>query len=108
MYGVFQIPILLRCRSVRKKNARPVAKNVHGKAGRVERDDRLRDAALRRLAEAVRYRREALDLTQEEVAAAAHLLSRHYQKIEAGEANVTIWTLAHLAVALRCKTRDLV
>lgn len=52
------------------------------------------------LAKNVRIRREQLELTQE---AAAHLMgiaTRHLQKLEAGELNVTLRTLCRVAKAL--------
>jgi transcriptional regulator with XRE-family HTH domain len=46
-------------------------------------------------------------MTQEAVAERLHMVPRHYQKIEAGELNVTLSTLCKLALALRVKPRTL-
>jgi transcriptional regulator with XRE-family HTH domain len=62
----------------------------------------------RRLSAALKRRRKALSLTQEDVAELLGLVSRQYQKIEAGEVNVTLRTLARLSGVLRCKPRDLI
>lgn len=40
-------------------------------------------------------------MTQEAVAKRLHMVPRHYQKIEAGELNITLATLCRLAIALR-------
>jgi transcriptional regulator with XRE-family HTH domain len=44
--------------------------------------------------------REARGLTQEHLAHAAGLATRHLQKIEAGQVNVTLRTLGRLGLAL--------
>ena len=44
--------------------------------------------------------REGLNLTQEDLAHAAELATRHLQKIEAGQVNVTLRTLGRLGSAL--------
>lgn len=46
-------------------------------------------------------------LTQETLAERAHVSSRYVQKIEAGEENLTIVTLAKMANALRVSVPDL-
>lgn len=58
------------------------------------------DPALLRLAETIRESRMEVGLTQEALAAQAGMAVRHLQKIEAGEVNVTIRTLAKIAQAL--------
>jgi transcriptional regulator with XRE-family HTH domain len=57
----------------------------------------------------LKERREKLGLTMQQAADAAGLESRqHWYMIESGrKANVTLETLAKLAEALRCKSRDL-
>ncbi len=52
------------------------------------------------LARNVRRRREALKLTLAAAAERAGMDWRHWQKVEAGEVNVTLRTLARLAEAL--------
>jgi transcriptional regulator with XRE-family HTH domain len=54
------------------------------------------------LARTIQRRRKALRFTQEDVAHASGMAVRHYQKLEAGELNVTIRTLVRVARALRC------
>jgi transcriptional regulator with XRE-family HTH domain len=49
----------------------------------------------------LRRQRSALGLSQEEVAERLGIATRHYQKIESGELNVTIATLCKVADALR-------
>ena len=44
--------------------------------------------------------REARGFTQEQLAHMAHLATRHLQKIEAGQVNVTLRTLGRLGSAL--------
>lgn len=63
--------------------------------------DPLRTSDLQaRLGRAVRQLRRQADLTQEDLAAQAHMGWRHLQKIEAGEVNVTLSTISRLALAL--------
>jgi transcriptional regulator with XRE-family HTH domain len=50
----------------------------------------------RSLAKAVRRRRQELGLTQEEAAHALELATRHYQKLEAAELNITLRTLTRV------------
>jgi len=57
--------------------------------------------SLRRvLSRKVRRRREQMQLTLETASARSGVHWRHWQKIEAGEVNVTLETLARLAKAL--------
>lgn len=72
--------------------------------GRKRRDP---DAALRRLAEVVRSRREAVGQSQEEVAFAAGVSVRHFQKIEAGVTNPAFLTLLGIADALEVRVAEL-
>ena len=65
------------------------------------------DQALARLAVAIRESRARAGLTQEGLAAQAGMAVRHVQKIEAGEVNVTIRTLAKIAQALGLNISDL-
>jgi transcriptional regulator with XRE-family HTH domain len=55
------------------------------------------------LARNVRRRRQALKLTLKAVSRRAQLHWRHWQKIEAGEVNVTLETLVRLSGALEMK-----
>lgn len=59
------------------------------------------------LARNIRGQREALGFTQEDAAHASGLAVRHYQKLEAGELNVTLRTLTKVAKALKCEMSDL-
>lgn len=56
--------------------------------------------ARQRLRINVRRAREAASLPVRQVAARAHIDRRHWQKIEAGEVNVTLHTLARVSIAL--------
>lgn len=49
----------------------------------------------------LRRQRSVLGLSQEEVAERLGMATRHYQKIESGELNVTMATLCRVADALR-------
>jgi transcriptional regulator with XRE-family HTH domain len=61
----------------------------------------------KQLARNIQRRRKALRFTQEDVAHASGMAVRHYQKLEAGELNVTIRTLVKVAKALRCDVSSL-
>jgi transcriptional regulator with XRE-family HTH domain len=62
---------------------------------------RLEETRLRRqLAAGLKRERARLRWTQEQAAEKAEMNIRHYQKVEAGVANVTLRTLAKLARAL--------
>lgn len=65
------------------------------------------DTLIAALARRLKARRIDLGLTQEELADRAGLNPRHVQKLEAGELNVTIGTLASLALALDVTITDL-
>lgn len=62
---------------------------------------------MQRIARNTRQQRVSKSLTQEAVAASADLAVRHYQKIEAGEVNVTVYTLIKLANALEVDITEL-
>ncbi|MCX6902117.1 MAG: helix-turn-helix transcriptional regulator [Verrucomicrobia bacterium] len=53
------------------------------------------------LAGNVRRLREKLKWTQEQAAEASEIAVRHFQKIEAGDVNVTVATLSRVARAFR-------
>ena len=55
---------------------------------------------LKRVGANVRVLRERRGLTQDHLAYVAGLATRHLQKIEAGQVNVTLRTIARLAAAL--------
>ena len=55
----------------------------------------------------VRRLRGEAGLTQEQLAGRARLASRHLQKIEAGEVNLTLATLERLAQALQVNAASL-
>lgn len=59
------------------------------------------------LGAALKRRRRALGLTQEDVADHLGIVPRHYQKIESGKANITLRTLVRLSDALKLPVRDL-
>jgi transcriptional regulator with XRE-family HTH domain len=52
-------------------------------------------------------RRLSLGLTQEELADRSGLAVRHYQKLEAGQVNVTLKSLVALSTALRLEMSSL-
>jgi transcriptional regulator with XRE-family HTH domain len=60
-----------------------------------------------KLAANVRRLREGARLTVEEVAHRAGLHSRHWQKVEAGEVNVTIGSLVRIGGALNVEAARL-
>ena len=57
----------------------------------------------RTLAIRMRHRRAELGLTQEAAAERMQITTRHYQKIEAGDLNITLRTLCLVAEALRVR-----
>ena len=63
--------------------------------------------AAKRLAATVRARRRAMGLTQEEAAHQMQLSTRHYQKLEGAELNVTLRTLVRVAAALKLSLSEL-
>jgi transcriptional regulator with XRE-family HTH domain len=71
------------------------------------RDSQVSAKVLRELGRRVRSARIALDLTQEQAAAAADIDYKHWQAIEAGRANATMRTLVHVARALRMTVWEL-
>lgn len=54
----------------------------------------------KRFALAIRRRRTELGLTQEDVAERLQIVARQYQKIESGQVNVTLRTIARIARVL--------
>lgn len=60
-----------------------------------------------RLAKNLRLMRKRRGMTQEELAARSGLSPRHIQKLEAGEVNVTLRTVALLANALQVDLQKL-
>ncbi len=66
------------------------------------------EARLRlRMASTIRERRERLWLTQEEAAERSGYSARHWQKLEAGDAGVTLDSLIRVSHVLRCSPADL-
>lgn len=63
--------------------------------------------AAKRLATVIKARRLMLGFSQEEAAHRSQMNTRHYQKLEAAELNVTLRTLVRVAAALRIKLSDL-
>ena len=59
------------------------------------------------LAGNVRRLRENLKWTQEQAAEASEVAVRHFQKIEAGDVNVTVATLVRVAKAFRVSIKAL-
>ena len=66
-----------------------------------------KDEQLKRVGQAVRTRRESLDISQEALADAAQMDRAHMGKIERGERNVTLLNLLKIAAALRCRASDI-
>lgn len=64
-------------------------------------------ALLKRLAQRARELRAQAKLSQEAMAERAAMNVRPYQKLESGEVNVTLATLAQLSRALDVDVRDL-
>jgi transcriptional regulator with XRE-family HTH domain len=60
------------------------------------------------LGDAIRKRRRALGLTQEQLAEKADLHWTYISGIERGQKNVSILNLHHIAVALELRVSDLV
>ncbi|MBA3464254.1 MAG: helix-turn-helix transcriptional regulator [Deltaproteobacteria bacterium] len=58
------------------------------------------DIVLRDLSKRIRAARKALALTQEDAAHQAKIDYKRYQRIEAGEVNVTVKTIVRIAMAL--------
>jgi transcriptional regulator with XRE-family HTH domain len=69
--------------------------------------DQQYSRAVKRLCAALKRRRKELGWTQEDVAEALGIVPRQYQKIEAGEVNLTLRSLARVAAALGLQPRDL-
>ena len=65
------------------------------------------DESLVRLGRAVRARRKLQDLSQEALADASGIDRSHMGKIERGERNVTFLNIARIALALGCRSSDL-
>ena len=61
----------------------------------------------RTIAKNIRYHRQQSGLTQESAAQAMGIATRHLQKIESGEVNITIRTLCYIAKALAVRVSDL-
>lgn len=59
------------------------------------------------LAGNVRRLREKAGWTQEQAAGAMEIATRHYQKIEAGDVNVTVATLVRVAKAFGVEVKSL-
>jgi len=70
--------------------------------------EEVAQAVKHRIARNVIARRKALGATQEMIAHKAGMACRHFQKLEAGELNVTITTLVRVAHALGVDVRDLI
>lgn len=62
--------------------------------------EEIADALQQQVGSNLREAREAQGLSQEQLAHLAGLATRHLQKIEAGQVNVTLRTLARLGSAL--------
>lgn len=66
-----------------------------------------KDHQLRLLGQAIRARREALNISQEALADAAQMDRAHMGKIERGERNVTLLNLLKIASALKCRASEI-
>ena len=62
---------------------------------------------LKSLGQAIRARREALEMSQEALADAAEMDRAHMGKIERGERNVTLLNLLKIARSVGCRASDL-
>jgi len=56
----------------------------------------------------IRRRREALELTQQQAAMMAGFKQGNWSRIESSKGHITIKTLCRIALALRCRVRDLI
>jgi len=63
---------------------------------------------LQELGERIRAWRVAAEITQETAAARSGIDWRRWQRLERGEVNATVWTLARVATALGTTFWDLV
>lgn len=61
----------------------------------------------RRLGAAIKKRRIERQMTQEDVADQLGVVTRHYQKIEAGALNLTLRTIVKVCLTLEMDLRDL-
>lgn len=66
-----------------------------------------RDARLKALGQAMRARRKAAGVSQEELALTAGVDRAHMGKIERGERNVTALNILRIADALGCRVSDI-
>lgn len=66
-----------------------------------------KDHRLKGLGQAIRARREALEISQEALADAAQMDRAHMGKIERGERNVTLLNLLKIAAALKSPASDI-
>lgn len=71
-------------------------------SGKTDKDHRLKG-----LGQAIRARREALEISQEALADAAQMDRAHLGKVERGERNVTLLNLLKIAGALRCSASEI-
>jgi transcriptional regulator with XRE-family HTH domain len=62
---------------------------------------------LKLVGQAIRARRELLEISQEALADAAQMDRAHMGKIERGERNVTLLNLLKIAAALHCRASDI-
>lgn len=69
--------------------------------------DREYQRTLKRLSATLKARRRELAWTQEEVAEELDIVVRQYQKIEAGEVNLTLRSLVRIARVFGVDPRDL-
>lgn len=56
----------------------------------------------------IRERRADLQMSQEHVAESMGITTRHFQKIEAGDLNITLKTLCNVATALKTTPAELI
>lgn len=66
-----------------------------------------KDKKLARVGTAVRVRRKALGISQEELAITSGVERSNMGKIERGENNLSILNLVRIAVALHCSAADI-
>jgi transcriptional regulator with XRE-family HTH domain len=69
-------------------------------------NDKSLGRVIKHLCGVLKRRRKELGMTQEDVADALGMVARQYQKIEAGETNLTLRTLVRLGLALRIDLRE--
>lgn len=62
---------------------------------------------MRRVARRIQQARASKGVTQEELAAALHMAARNLQRIESGQQNLTLETIARIAAKLKMEPEEI-